>query len=156
MDLGRTAVVLLLLLVGGGMPQAQAHDRSGIEGSMRAAMPANATCSGGRDPATCDFSEGTIDYRIEYTESDGPAVTANLRFKQADESRRYLALLVEFLASFEFSSDQVRSCMAEAVEATARGFMGRAEIANAKYQLVCDFFRPGNAKIGRASCRERV
>lgn len=60
----------------------------------------------------------------------------------------------ELLAHFEFSESVIRSCIAEAVEATSlHAFVGQAEIGNDKFLSVCEFYREENASYAHSAYR---
>ena len=152
----RQAVLLLFLsfVLGTAAGELKAHDSIAIEQFMRSAMPLEAACSKGRVPLTCEFKTGDIDFDIEFSPVGGIFLAGGLRFIQLNEAAPYLASLVRLLARFEFSESVIRSCIAEAVEATSRhAFMGQAEISNDKFLLVCEFYRKGNASFADSAYR---
>jgi hypothetical protein len=124
---------------------AAAQDRQTIERSMESAMPPGASCSKGRRPSTCEFRKGGIDYDIEYSHAGEGQAVATIRFTHKEEYRRYLDLLMKFLAVLSVSREPVEACVAEALEATARNATGRAEITGQKFLMTCDFYGQSNA-----------
>jgi hypothetical protein len=127
------------------VPKAAAQDSQAIERLMVSAMPPGASCPKGRRPTTCEFKKGGIDYDIEYSHLGAGQALATIKFAQKGEYRLYLDLLTKFLTVLGVSREHVESCVAEALEATARSATGRAEIRSQKFLMTCDFYGQGNS-----------
>jgi hypothetical protein len=137
--------LLLIMLFGAASFRASAQDTTAIESVMRSAMPAETACSSMRGPFTCEFNSRAIDYRIVHSDLGGTSVDAVLHFKQGHAEGVHLARLVQVFATFAFSVRAIEACIDQAVESTKRGFMGREEVRNERFVLVCTFYRGGNA-----------
>lgn len=64
------------------------------------AVPLGAACFAGRDPSTCEFKTGNIDYYIESSQLGGTFLTGGIQFTQLDEAAPYVALLVRIAGPF--------------------------------------------------------